>query len=125
MRTHGGPAQVVEGRPATLADLAGVEEDLTAGAMQADVVATNQFPLQLRLLQARACLFRAAAASAGMGLQQGRQAEEEADAASSPAIWVCPPLTWRWFHCCCCCWRCAAGQRGGQVGPAAGGEGGG
>ncbi|EFN55699.1 hypothetical protein CHLNCDRAFT_133982 [Chlorella variabilis] len=78
---------VVEGRPATLADLAGVEEDLTAGAMQADVVATNQFPLQLRLLQARACLFRAAAASAGMGLQQGRQAEEEADAASSPAIW--------------------------------------
>ncbi|KAI3425901.1 hypothetical protein D9Q98_007874 [Chlorella vulgaris] len=43
--------EVFEGQPATVAELAGVEEDLTAGAMQADVVATNQQPLQLQLLQ--------------------------------------------------------------------------
>jgi len=43
--------QVFEGAPATVAELAAVEEDLTAGAMQADVVATNQQPLELQLLQ--------------------------------------------------------------------------
>ena len=43
---------MVDGPPATLAELAAVEEDLTAGAMQADVVATNQRPLDLQLLQA-------------------------------------------------------------------------
>lgn len=45
------PAQVFDGPPATVAELAAVEEDLTAGAMQADVVATNQMPLDLQLLQ--------------------------------------------------------------------------
>ncbi len=45
-------AQVFDGPPATVAELAAVEEDLTAGAMQADVVATNQLPLDLQLLQA-------------------------------------------------------------------------
>lgn len=44
--------QVFDGPPATVAELAAVEEDLTAGAMQADVVATNQRPLELQLLQA-------------------------------------------------------------------------
>lgn len=44
--------QVFDGPPATVAELAAVEEDLTAGAMQADVVATNQLPLDLQLLQA-------------------------------------------------------------------------
>lgn len=43
-----------EGAPATVAELAEVEEDLTAGAMLADVVATNQRPLELQLLQVRA-----------------------------------------------------------------------
>ena len=46
-------AQVFDGPPATVAELAAVEEDLTAGAMQADVVATNQRPLELQLLQVR------------------------------------------------------------------------
>lgn len=45
-------SQVFDGPPATVAELAAVEEDLTAGAMQADVVATNQTPLDLQLLQA-------------------------------------------------------------------------
>lgn len=49
--SHPFPAQVHDGRPATLAELAGVEEDLSAGAMQADVVATNQRPLDLQLLE--------------------------------------------------------------------------
>ncbi|KAL4432555.1 hypothetical protein ABPG77_000492 [Micractinium sp. CCAP 211/92] len=43
--------EVFDGPPATVAELAAVEEDLTAGAMQADVVATNQLPLDLQLLQ--------------------------------------------------------------------------
>lgn len=46
--------QVFDGAPATVAELAAVEEDLTAGAMQADVVATNQRPLELQLLEASA-----------------------------------------------------------------------
>lgn len=43
--------QVFEGTPATVAELAAVEEDLTAGAMQADVITINQRPLELQLLQ--------------------------------------------------------------------------